>query len=70
MLRLASLSCSPQPETQLDSRSFVKLFKDSQLMNKKLTTTDLDIIFSKVALLTRAYLRITCLKDVDRFPLS
>jgi hypothetical protein len=51
MLRVsASLSRSSQPETQLDSRSFVKLFKDSQLMDKKLTTTDLDIIFSKASI--------------------
>lgn len=43
-LRCCALS---QPESQLDSRSFVKLFKDCQVRDKRCTTTDLDLIFTK-----------------------
>lgn len=35
------------PEAQLDGAKFAKLFKDCQVLGKDLTTTDLDIIFSK-----------------------
>lgn len=42
----------PQPESQLDSRNFVKLFKDCQVRDKRCTTTDLDLIFTKAC--TRA----------------
>ena len=35
------------PETQLDGAKFAKLFKDCKAVCKDLTTTDLDIIFSK-----------------------
>ena len=35
------------PETQLDGAKFAKLFKDCKVLGKDLTTTDLDIIFSK-----------------------
>ena len=37
---------SAQPE--MNGRTFVKVFKDNKLLDKKLSTTDLDIIFSKV----------------------
>ena len=33
----------------MSGKNFSKLFKDSGLMNSKLTTTDLDIIFAKVS---------------------
>ena len=36
------------PTTELDGAKFVKIFKDSGLLGKTLTSTDLDIIFSKV----------------------
>ena len=32
---------------ELNGFSFVKIFKDSKLVNSKLKSTDLDIIFSK-----------------------
>ena len=35
------------PETALDGAKFAKLFKDCKVLGKDLTTTDLDIIFSK-----------------------
>ena len=38
-----------QPETQLDGKNFTKLCKDCGLLDKKFTTTDADITFSKVA---------------------
>jgi hypothetical protein len=37
-----------QPESQLDGAKFVKLFKDTGMVKGKLTSTDLDIIFTKV----------------------
>lgn len=35
-----------QPD--MDGKTFVKLFKDCKILDKKLTTTDLDILFSKI----------------------
>lgn len=39
---------SKNSETQLDGRSFVKVFRDTGLLKKPLTQTDLDLIFAKV----------------------
>ena len=39
-----------QPETQLDGKNFTKLCKDCGIIDKKFTTTDSDIIFSKASL--------------------
>ena len=36
------------PTTELDGAKYVKVFKDAELLGKGLTSTDLDIIFSKV----------------------
>ena len=36
------------PTTELDGAKYVKVFKDAQLLGKGLSSTDLDIIFSKV----------------------
>ena len=33
---------------EMDGKSFAKLAKDCQLLDKKLTTTDIDIIFAKI----------------------
>lgn len=33
---------------EMNGRTFVKVFKDSKLIDSKLTTTSLDIIFSKI----------------------
>ena len=38
-----------QPETQLDGKNFTKLCKDCGIIDKKFTTTDSDIIFSKAS---------------------
>ncbi len=38
--------CKGKPD--MDNRSFVKMFKDSKLVGKGLTTTDLDMTFAKV----------------------
>lgn len=35
-------------EKEMNGRTFVKVFKDSKLIDNKLTSTSLDIIFSKV----------------------
>lgn len=35
-------------ETTMDGKSFAKLAKDTKLIDKKLTTTDVDLIFAKV----------------------
>lgn len=32
----------------MNGRTFVKVFKDAKLVNKKLTSISLDIIFSKI----------------------
>ena len=37
-----------QASTELDGAKFVKLFKDCGLIGKSLSSTELDIIFSKV----------------------
>ena len=42
---------------EMNGRTFVKVFKDSKLLDKKLTSTSLDIIFSKVK--TKGKLKIT-----------
>lgn len=39
---------SKKSETQLDGRSFVKLFRDAGILKKPLTQTDLDLTFAKV----------------------
>lgn len=41
----------------MNGRTFVKVFKDSKLIDKHLSTTSLDIIFSKVK--TKGKLKIT-----------
>ena len=33
---------------RMNGRTFVKVFKDAKVVNSKLSTTSLDIIFSKV----------------------
>ena len=38
-----------QVSTELDGAKFVKVFKDAGLVGKDLSTTELDIIFSKVS---------------------
>ena len=38
-----------QVSTELDGAKFVKVFKDAGLVGKNLSTTELDIIFSKVS---------------------
>lgn len=35
-------------QDRMNGRTFVKVFKDAKLINKKLSSTSLDIIFSKV----------------------
>lgn len=42
---------------EMDSRTFVKILKDSNLLNKKLTAVDVDITFAKVK--TKGSKRIT-----------
>lgn len=42
---------------RMNGRTFVKVFKDAKLVNSKLSTTSLDIIFSKVK--TKGQLKIT-----------
>lgn len=37
-----------QTSTELDGAKFVKIFKDSGVVGKDLSSTELDIIFSKV----------------------
>ena len=34
--------------SEMNGRTFVKVFKDNKLMGKKLSSTDLDILFSKI----------------------
>lgn len=41
----------------MNGRTFVKIFKDSKLIDSKLSTTSLDIIFSKIK--TKGKLKIT-----------
>ena len=41
----------------MNGRTFVKVFKDSKLTDKNLSTTSLDIIFSKIK--TKGKLKIT-----------
>lgn len=42
---------------EMNGRTFVKVFKDSKLVGSKLSTTSLDIIFSKIK--TKGKLKIT-----------
>ncbi len=50
--------------SDLDGAKFVKLFKDCGLVRNGLTTTDLDIIYSKVLLLEcTEYLRLLRASD-------
>lgn len=35
-------------KSEMDGKSFVKVVKDSGLLDKKLTATDVDLIFAKV----------------------
>ena len=41
----------------MNGRTFVKVFQDAKLVNSKLSTTSLDIIFSKVK--TKGQMKIT-----------
>lgn len=34
----------------MEGKNFIKLCKDTKLMNKSLTSTDIDLIFTKVGL--------------------
>lgn len=42
---------------EMNGRTFVKVFKDAKMEDKKLTSTSLDIIFSKVK--TKGKMKIT-----------
>jgi hypothetical protein len=42
------LSCK-QKCVELDGKNFIKLAKDTKLLSKALTTTDIDLIFAKVS---------------------
>ena len=44
-------------QDRMNGRTFVKVFKDAKLTNSKLSTTSLDIIFSKVK--TKGQMKIT-----------
>lgn len=38
----------PQRSVEMEGKNFIKLCKDCKLMSKALTTTDIDLIFTKV----------------------
>ena len=42
----------------MNGRTFVKIFTDAKMTDKKLTTTGLDIIFNKIK--TKGKLKINC----------
>ena len=38
----------PKPVPMLDGSKFAKLFRDNKLLDKNITNTDVDIVFTKV----------------------
>lgn len=66
---------SPKDPKEMDNREFAKLCKDCKLLNKKITTTDVDITFAKVK--TKGARKINynqfieaqnCLADKEKIP--
>ena len=47
-LHAVFIKFSPANPKEMDGREFAKLCKDCKLLNKKVTTTDVDIAFAKV----------------------
>ncbi len=45
---LSQIFSSYAPKGEMDGRTFAKLTKDTKLQDKKLTSTDVDLIFAKV----------------------
>jgi hypothetical protein len=41
-------STGPKPTPMLDGAKFAKIFRDCKLLDKHLTSTDVDIVFTKV----------------------
>jgi hypothetical protein len=48
-----------QRSVDMDGKSFIKLCKDTKLVGKGLTSTDIDLIFAKVGVLAR------CVRELD-----
>lgn len=43
-----SVSCTQQRCVEVEGKNFIKMCKDTKLMGKGLTSTDIDLIFAKV----------------------
>lgn len=41
-------TCVLQRSVEMEGKNFIKLCKDTKLMGKALTSTDIDLIFTKV----------------------